>query len=123
MDRCQGSPFGGDGGSHGMLDVPSAAMPADVWFVYIAECADWTLYVGVARNVADRIAAHDAGRGARYTCGRGPLRLLTTRRCSTHGEALRLERALKSLPREQKLDLAASHRKLARFARSDYGHR
>jgi len=93
-------------------------MPMDAWFVYIAECADRTLYVGVARDVAGRIAAHDAGRGARYTRGRGPLRLLTTRRCTTHGEALRLERALKRLPREQKLALAESRSKLARFARS-----
>jgi putative endonuclease len=92
--------------------------PVERWFVYIAECADRTLYVGVARDVAHRIAAHDAGRGARYTRGRGPLRLLTARRCRTHGEALRLERALKRLPREQKLALAASRRKLALFARS-----
>jgi putative endonuclease len=100
------------------MALPSATMPMDGWYVYIAECADRTLYVGVTRNVAGRIAAHDAGRGARYTRGRGPLRLLTTRRCTTHGEALRLERALKRLRREQKLALAQSRRKLARFARS-----
>jgi putative endonuclease len=88
----------------------------DAWFVYIAECSDGTLYVGVARDVAARIAQHDAGRGARYTRGRGPLQLLATRRCATHGDALRLELALKSLPRTDKLDLAASRRKLARFA-------
>jgi len=90
----------------------------EAWFVYIAECADGTLYVGVARNVAARIAAHDAGRGARYTRGRGPLRLLAKRRCVTLGDALRLEMALKRLPRAGKLVLAASRAELARFART-----
>ena len=88
----------------------------DRWFVYIARCSDGTIYVGVARDVAARIAAHDAGRGARYTRGRGPLRLLATRRCATQGDALRLELTLKSLPRSDKLVLAASRYKLARFA-------
>jgi putative endonuclease len=90
----------------------------DKWFVYIAECADGSLYVGVARDVKARIAAHDAGRGARYTRGRGPLRLLAERRCATHGDALRLEMALKRLRRGDKLALAASRHKLGRFARA-----
>jgi putative endonuclease len=90
----------------------------EAWFVYIARCADDTLYVGVARDVAARLAAHDAGRGARYTRGRGPLRLLAKRRCASHGEALRLELALKRLPRAEKLGLAASRHKLGRFARA-----
>jgi putative endonuclease len=93
------------------------------WFVYIAECADGTLYVGVARDVAARIAAHDAGRGARYTRGRGPLRLLVKRRCPSHGDALRLEMALKRLPREDKRALAASREKLGRFARRSAAER
>ncbi|HEY3818245.1 MAG TPA: GIY-YIG nuclease family protein [Polyangiaceae bacterium] len=87
------------------------------WSVYIARCADGTLYVGIARDVAARIAAHDAGKGARYTRGRGPLRLLAKRRCMTQGDALRLELALKALPRDEKLALAASRHKLSRFAR------
>ena len=90
----------------------------EAWFVYIARCADGTLYVGVALDVAARIAAHDAGRGARYTRGRGPLRLLAKRRCMTKGDALRLELALKRLPRDEKVALASSRHKLGRFARS-----
>jgi putative endonuclease len=89
-----------------------------VWFVYIAECSDGTLYIGIARDVLARLAAHDAGRGARYTRGRGPLRLLTKRRCRTHGDALRFELALKRLPRGEKISLAASKGALGRFARS-----
>ena len=86
------------------------------WYVYVAECADGTIYVGVARDVKARVAQHDAGKGARYTRGRGPLRVLATRRCASHGDALRLEIALKRLPREEKLSLAAP-RRLATIAR------
>ncbi len=92
-------------------------MPPDrPWFLYIARCADGSLYTGIALNVAARIAAHDAGRGARYTRGRGPLRVVATRRCKTKGEALRLELLVKTLSREQKEWLLAK-RRLAAFAR------
>lgn len=85
------------------------------WFVYLVRCSDDTLYTGIARNVAERIRAHDAGRGARYTRGRGPLTLCASRRCKTMSEALRLEAAVKRLPRAKKLALTS--RRLAYFAR------
>ncbi|HEX3771241.1 MAG TPA: GIY-YIG nuclease family protein [Polyangiaceae bacterium] len=91
------------------------------WSVYIARCADDTLYVGIALDVRARIAKHDAGRGARYTRGRGPLRVLATRRCRSQGDALRLERALKSLARDEKLAVASSRHRLARLARACAG--
>src|SRR4051794_39004173 len=75
---------------------------ADVWFVYVARCADGTLYTGIARDVAARIKAHDEGRGARYTRGRGPLALCAKRRCLSKGEALRIELAVKKLDRQAK---------------------
>jgi predicted GIY-YIG superfamily endonuclease len=90
----------------------------DAWFLYIVRCADQTLYVGIARDVAARIAAHEAGRGARYTRGRGPLVLLAKRRCPSKGDALRLELAVKALPRTEKLRLAASRGRMAALARS-----
>ena len=85
--------------------------------MYVASCKDGTLYVGIARDVAARIAAHDAGKGAKYTRGRGPLRVLATRRCKTKGDALRLELALKRLSRSEKAAVAASRAKLATVAR------
>ena len=88
------------------------------WFLYVVECADGTLYTGIARDVAARLAAHEAGRGARYTRGRGPLRLLGKRRCATHGDALRLELAVKRLSRDEKRQLLASPRRFAALARS-----
>lgn len=88
----------------------------DRWFVYLARCADGSLYTGIARDVAARIAAHDAGRGARYTRGRGPLIVCAVRRCTSKSEALRLELAIKRLPRSQKEVLTAP-RRLGVFAR------
>lgn len=81
----------------------------DFWTVYLARCADDSLYCGIARDVAARIAEHDAGTGARYTRGRGPLAVVLTRRCASKGLALRLELAIKALPRtaKQQLDRAA----------------
>jgi putative endonuclease len=86
------------------------------WFVYIARCADDTLYTGVARDVQERLLAHNAGRGARYTRGRGPLVLCAVRRCASQGEALRLELAVKRLPRADKLRLTQG-RRFGAFAR------
>ena len=87
------------------------------WYVYVARCRDDTLYCGIARDVAARIAAHDAGTGARYTRGRGPLTVVLVRRCRDHGGALRLEHAIKQLPRAAKQALLAEPGRLAAIVR------
>lgn len=84
--------------------------------MYIARCNDGSLYTGIARDVVLRIAAHNAGRGARYTRGRGPLAVCAQRRCPSKGDALRLELAVKRLARPDKETLLAG-RRLAAFAR------
>jgi putative endonuclease len=91
--------------------------PTEPWFVYIARCADGSLYTGIALSVERRIAEHDAGRGARYTRGRGPLALVAQHRCSSKADALRLEIAVKRLARIDKERLAVG-RTLAAFART-----
>jgi len=88
----------------------------NVWFVYLARCADGSLYTGIALDVAARIALHDAGRGAKFTRGRGPLRVCATRRCRSKSEALKLELAIKRLSRPSKERLTQPQR-LAAFAR------
>ena len=90
--------------------------PSPFWYLYIARCADGSLYTGIARNVASRLSQHDSGKGARYTRGRGPLVLCATRRCTTQGDALRLELAVKRLQRTEKERLLQG-RRLAAFAR------
>jgi len=94
------------------------SMPAQAsWFVYILRCRDATLYTGIARDVAARILAHETGRGAKYTRGRGPLILCAKRRCKSHSEALKLEYAIKRLARTEKEALTRP-RRLAAFARN-----
>lgn len=44
-----------------------------IWFVYILECSDGTLYTGITNDLEKRIAAHNSGKGAKYTKGRGPV--------------------------------------------------
>jgi putative endonuclease len=87
------------------------------WFVYIAQCSDQSLYIGIARDVAARIAAHNEGKGAKYTRGRRPIHELAKRRCVTQGDALRLELALKRLSRAEKLAVVSSRKALAAIAR------
>jgi putative endonuclease len=77
------------------------------WSVYLIRCADGTLYCGIALDVAARLAQHAAGKGAKYTRGRGPLELVYTEICDTKAEALRRERAIKRMRREDKLRLCA----------------
>jgi putative endonuclease len=91
--------------------------PATTWFVYLARCSDDSLYCGIARDVTARIAQHDAGTGAKYTRGRGPLQLLVMRRCRDKSKALRLEHAIKQLPRPAKEALAIAPARLAMIAR------
>jgi putative endonuclease len=94
--------------------VPAA--PVETWFVDLVRCNDGTLYTGIARDVAARIALHHAGRGARYTRGRGPLTLCATKRCRSKSEALKLELAIKRSARDAKQKLVAAERTRA-FAR------
>lgn len=75
------------------------------WFVYVVECRDGSLYTGIARDVSARLEKHNAGQGARYTRGRGPVRLVHVERKRSQGAALRREAAIKALPRKAKLEL------------------
>ena len=80
----------------------------DQWFVYILRCGDGTLYTGMTDSIPRRLAAHRAGRGAKYTRGRGPLVLCYAERCPDKSAALRREREIKALPRRKKLTLCGA---------------
>lgn len=72
------------------------------WYVYMLRCGDDTLYTGVTDDVPRRLAAHRAGKGAKYTRGRGPLELVYTEEVPDKSAALRREIAMKKLKRQQK---------------------
>jgi putative endonuclease len=84
-----------------------------VHFVYIVRCADGTLYTGYARDPRAREQVHNMGRGARYTAGRRPVRLVYVETYRSIGKALRREHELKGWTRSEKQALVAA-RPLAR---------
>ena len=76
-----------------------------MWYLYMLRCGDGTLYTGITTDVEKRLEAHRAGKGAKYTRGRGPLKLVYREECGDHSAALRRELAIKALPREEKQKL------------------
>ena len=72
------------------------------WYLYILRCGDGTLYTGITTDVQARFAQHQAGKGAKYTRGRGPLEVAYTEECEDHSAALKRELAVKALSREEK---------------------
>ena len=85
-----------------IIDVPMAR-----WFVYVLRCRDGSLYTGISTDVSDRVAAHNAGKGARYTRARRPVQVIHVERKRTRSTALKREAAIKALSRAQKLALVA----------------
>lgn len=81
------------------------------WFVYILRCGDDSLYTGITSDVERRLAMHRAGKGAKYTRGRGPLTVVYTEQLPDKSAALRRERAIKGLSRSEKLALIEQNRK------------
>lgn len=71
-------------------------------YTYILRCADDTLYCGWTNDLTARLAAHNSGRGAKYTRGRGPVHLAYSELFATQGEAMRREAAIKKLTRPEK---------------------
>ena len=72
-------------------------------YVYMLRCADGTLYTGWTTDLERRLAAHNAGEGAKYTRSRRPVVLVYSETLPTRQEALRREAAIKRLTRAQKL--------------------
>lgn len=79
-----------------------------LYYVYVVQCADGTLYTGYTNNVERRIAVHNAGKGGNYTRTHRPVTLLIAWQFPTKSDALRAEYAFKHLPRTQKLQLIAA---------------
>jgi putative endonuclease len=73
-----------------------------MWTVYLIRCKDNTLYTGITINLEARIQAHNRGKGAKYTRGRGPVNLVWLEKNLTQRDALKREREIKKLTRTQK---------------------
>lgn len=88
---------------------------AEAWSFYVLGCGDGSLYAGIAKDVRARLAMHRDGKGARYTRGRGPLRLRAAQPCGAKGDALAVEARFKKLPRALKVHLVARRARLESF--------
>ena len=75
------------------------------WFVYLLRCGDGSLYTGSTNDVSRRLAAHQRGKGAKYTRSRLPVELVYQEEAPDQSAALRREAAIKRMTRQQKLKL------------------
>lgn len=82
--------------------------PASRAWVYLLRCGDGSLYCGWTVDLDARVAAHAAGRGAKYTRGRLPVELVWSAPQEDRSAALREEHRIKRLPRAAKLALLRS---------------
>ena len=76
-----------------------------LWYLYILECGDGSLYTGITDDVQKRLSAHNSGKGAKYTRGRRPLIVRYSEECTSHSAALRREIEVKRMTRTEKLAL------------------
>lgn len=79
-------------------------------YTYLLTCADGTLYCGWTNHLEQRLQAHNAGKGAKYTKARRPVTLAYFEEFATKEEAMKREAAIKKLTRTEKLDLIAGRK-------------
>lgn len=76
-----------------------------VWYLYVVQCSDGTLYTGITVDIQRRVDQHNKGRGAAYTRSRRPVMLLAVWPFRGQRAAIQAERAFKQLNRKHKLDI------------------
>ena len=81
-----------------------------LWHLYVLQCHDKSLYCGISTDVARRLGVHNAGKGAKYTRGRLPVRLVFRLEFTDKSAALRAEHAFKKLSRVKKLAYMEAHK-------------
>lgn len=76
-----------------------------IWYVYILECSDGTLYTGATNDLNKRVNKHNNGTGAKYIRGRTPVLLKWSYEAGTKSDAYKLEYKIKQMSRVQKLKI------------------
>ena len=74
-------------------------------YTYMVECSDGSLYTGWTICIEKRLKDHNSGKGARFTRGRGPVKLRYLEISDTKSEAMKREAAIKKLNHAQKIQL------------------
>ena len=95
--------------TYNILNCIRAVKMEKKWYLYILKCADGTFYTGITDDVAKRISSHNAGKGAKYTRGRGPVELGYCIQLENKSEALKAEYRTKQLPRSVKAELCSQY--------------
>jgi len=73
-------------------------------YFYVLECSDTSLYAGYTNNLDKRIATHNAGKGAKYTRARSPVKCVYYETFDTKEQAMSAEYAFKQLTRKKKFE-------------------
>ena len=77
-------------------------------YTYMLKCKDGTYYIGYTNDLEKRVKAHNEGKGAKYTKGRGPVELIYYEEYEEKNIAMRREWEMKKLTRSQKEELCKS---------------
>ena len=85
-----------------------------LYYVYIILCQDDSFYTGHTQNINERARLHACGKGARYTKMHKPKEVAYIELLNSRATAMKRERAIKKLSREQKIDLINSSGNLKR---------
>ena len=73
-----------------------------MYYAYLARCADKTLYSGYTNDIKNREVVHNSGEGARYTRGRGPVKIIYFEEFKNRSAAMKRECEIKRMKRAQK---------------------
>lgn len=83
-------------------------------YTYMLECADGSLYTGWTNDLHKRVAAHNAGKGGKYTRSRRPVKLVYAEEHAERSEAMRREVLIKRMTRSEKQALLDSSQNIAK---------
>jgi putative endonuclease len=76
-----------------------------MYYVYLIECRDRTIYTGITTDIQRRFKEHDSGKGGAYTRSKKVKKVLYTEQYIDRSSALKREAEIKSWRREKKLTL------------------
>jgi putative endonuclease len=84
---------------------PMKLLVLKMWYIYILECSDGSLYTGITIDVNRRLLEHNSGKGAKYTRTRIPVKIRAVFEAQNRSEAAKEEHRIKQLTRKEKLKL------------------
>lgn len=77
-------------------------------YVYVLRCGDGSLYTGWTNDLEQRLAAHQSGKGAKYTRGRLPIEMVYFEEMPDKSAALKEKMNLKKAKVEKELLIKTS---------------